>query len=759
MPALRKKKSVGSHVPTTSMNTRNTTVSSINVVPTRRATESQLPTASMSTRGTPTLPAVERLSLPASSARTRNMAAQPFPPSPFNHTVPRTPTLPNRYPTGIPLSANVIPSDTTEWDPNMVSPAKMDPAYKPTAPAAMHIHNLRSGWGSSSPAHPNKQTPAPHQNGGHSSGAFWTTVGVPEIGMFPTVPPGSNSQMTQLHPIPLDFSRVAGPETPARPTSTCHAGAVLGRGSSPLGRDIPPPLFAMAPVPMRRTTRSSTFVHPPLPSLEQPVQALMGTALTPAHQHGQLVDSQDSVAQETPITETEAQDQQRKLRKTRIIRERHQAGAMERKEHRQGTMGAAGQSSPSVQYMAASNSPSKLPGPKSPVRIPASVQAAIDQIPRYLGQIAENPQVVVDPGPACLERITVSPHATAGHPPKYLQRVALPPQSPKHPEQVIVNLPTAVTQPTLAQKNTSINDPNPGSPIQSSLATVGQIGSSQIEPGRGMGNLTDTNRNSLVAASKIPRYLGQAAVDPRTVVNNNNTRNPEHGVRDPLVPINHPVPVTKSTDSISWMTPERPSSLPRPALPFPIPQDPSNPSFGTTRPGTESPNYFDDVDSSWVFMQSRQPPAVEGPPTVYGSTPELETLLTSPTEDEDVIMLDAESKDERISGSTPTSYSQCPGSPTSLINMYRVHGDLDFIKRRGLSLLHTKRIYIGEKVLLDLDMPAWGDDYIMGVEEMERLMDEMIGGEPGAEIKLASVNKDRETGGRCLDCMSYVEWR
>lgn len=747
MPALRKKKSVGGHAPTTSMNTRNTPASSINVVPTRRATESQLPAASVGTRGTS---AVERLAPPASSARTRNMAAQSFPASPFNHTIPRTPTLPSRYPTGTPLPANAIPSDTTEWDPNMVSPAKMDPAYKP---AAVHIHNLRSGWGSSSPAHQSKPNPAPHRSGGLSSGAFWTTVGVPEIGIFPTVPPpGSNSHMTQLHPIPLDFSRVAGSETPARLTNTCHAGAALGRGSSPLGRDIPPPPllpFATTPGPMRRTTRSSTLVHSPLPSLEQPVR---GAALTPVHQNGQPVDSQDSVAQQMLIAETEAQDQQRKLRKTRMIRERHQAGAMERKEHRQGMMRVAGQSSPSVQYMAASNSPGKLPDPKSPAHIPASVQAAIDQIPRYLGQIAENPQVAVDPGPVYLERITVSPHATADHAPKYLQRIALPLQSPKHPKQVTVDPPATVTQPTIVQKSTSINDRNPGSPIQSSLATVGQI-----EPSRGMENLADTNRNPLVAASQIPRYLGQTAADPRTVVNNT-AGNPERVVRDPLVPINHPVPVPKPTDSISWMTPERPSSLPRPALPFPIPQDPSDPSFGTTRPGTESPNYFDDVDSSWVFMQSRQPPAVERS-TVYGSTPELETPLTSPMESEDVVMLDAESKNERISGSTPTSYSQCPGSPTSLINMYRVHGDLNFIKPRGLSLLHTKRIYIGEKVLLDLDMPAWGDDRVMGVEEMGQLMDEMVGGEPGAEIKLASVNKDRETGGRCLDCMSYVEWR
>lgn len=122
-------------------------------------------------------------------------------------------------------------------------------------------------------------------------------------------------------------------------------------------------------------------------------------------------------------------------------------------------------------------------------------------------------------------------------------------------------------------------------------------------------------------------------------------------------------------------------------------------------------------------------------------------------------MRDAESNKKRISESTPTSYSQCPGSPTSLINMYRVHGDLNIAKPRGLSLLHTKRTYIGEKVLLDLDMPGWGDDCVMGVEEMEQLMDEMIDGEPGAEISLASVNKDRETGGRCLDSMSYVEWR
>lgn len=684
------------------------------------------------------------------------MAAQPFSASPFNHTttsIPRTPTLPNRYPTGNALPANVIPSDTTEWDPSMVSPAKMDPAYKPTAPA-MHIHNLRSGWGSSSPAHPSKQNPAPHQNAGLSSGAFWTTVGVPEIGMFPTVPPGSNSQMTRLHPIPLDFSRVAGAETAARSTGAYHAGAALGRGSSPLGRDIPPPLFAATSNPMRRTTRSSTLVHPPLPPLEQPVRAGAGEALAPVHQNGRPVDSQGSVAQQMLITETEAQDQQRKLRRNRMIRERYQAGAMERREHRQGVMGVSGQPNPSVQYMAASNSPGKPLGlPKSPARIPASVQAAIDQIPRYLEQIAENPQVVpVDPGPACLERITVSPHATADHAPKYLQRIALPAQSTKHPEQVTVNPLAPATQPTLVQKNTG-----PGSPIQSSLATVGQFGS-QIEPSRGMENLADTNRNPLVAASQIPRYLGQTAADPLTVVDDT-AGNPEHVVRDPLVPINHPVPAPKTTDSISWMTPERPSSLPRPILHFPVPQDPSDPSFGTTRPGTESPSYFDDVDSSWVFVQSCQLPVVERSPTVYGSTPEPETLLTSPMESEDAIMLDADSKTERISGSTPTSYSQCPGSPTSLINMYRVHGDLNFRKPRGLSLLHTKRIYIGEKVLLDLDMPAWGDDNVMGVEEMGQLMDEMVGGEPGAEIKLASVNRDRETGGRCLDCMSYVEWR
>lgn len=750
MPAVRKKKSTGSHVPTTSMNTRNTPASSINVVvPARNAAE----TTYMGTRNTSTLPA---LIPPTTSARTRNASAHPYPAPPFNHIIPRTPTLPNRYAAGIPLSVNAIPSDTTEWDPNMVSPTKMDSGYKPAAKSAVPTHNLRSGWTSSPPVHPNQQNPTARQNGGNSSGPFWTTVGAPEIGMFPTMPPGSNSQMTQLHPIPLDFSRFAGSEKTARSTNIYHTGAALGRGHSPLGRDIPLPLFT--PNPMRRTTRSSTLLQPPK-SLQQPVRPPpAGGTLAPVHQNAQVVDSQDLVAQQMLITETEARDQQMKFRKARLFRERHQAGAMERKERRQGMMGAAGQSSPSVQYMTPSNSPGKLPDSKSPARIPASLQAAIDQIPRYLGQeqISENPQAAVNHRPAYLERITVNPHTTIDHAPKYLQRATLHPQAPRCSEQVAVNPPAILTKPVLVQKNTSTNDRSLRSPTQPPLATVDQPGG-QAEPAQGIKNPEDTNGNLPVAASQIPRYLERTAVDPRAIINHT-TENPERVVRDPPVAINHPVPVSKIINPPSWMTPEI-SSSPRLPLNFPILQDPSDPSFGTTRPGAESPSHFDDVDSSWVFMQTRRPPEVERSPTMYGSTPEPDTPLTSPTGSEDIVMRDAEFKKERISGSTPTSYSQCPGSPTSLINMYRVHGDLNIAKPRGLSLLHTKRTYIGEKVLLDLDMPGWGDDCVMGMEEMEQLMDEMMDGEPGAEISLASVNKDRETGGRCLDSMSYVEWR
>lgn len=570
--------------------------------------------------------------------------------------------------------------------------------------------------------------------------------------MFPVIaiPPRPTPQ-DQLHPIPLNFPRPTRSYTDrsAGPANINHTDIALGQDCAPLGRDIPPLLFASAST--RRMTRSSTSLQPPQP-LEKSIQIPTEKAPAPVHQNGQLEDSQDSVARHMPIAEIEGQEQERKLKKTRIFRERHQVVAMEKKERRQGGVRAAGQSTPSVQCVAAFNSPDKLPLSKPLERIPADMQAVVDQIPRYLERTADCPQAVDGHSQAYLERIAVNSHVTADHSSKYLQRIAVNPQvtidsAPKHAEgittnpytasdcapkhlqrissgpqtpkylgQVAANLPVTITQPTPVQKNTNINDRSPGSPMRSCLAIANRYDDfgvgSEIEPGRGSRNCEGT----------------------------------------------HPIPVQRSTSQASWVAPEESPNLPRLVLSFPIPQDPSDPSFGTTRPGIESPDYFN-ADPSWVFMQSRKSLSPVQSPTVFGSTSELDTSLTSPMESEDTIMQEARSKGEKISGSTPTSYSQRPGSPTSLINMYRVHGDLCFDKRRGLSLLHTKRPYIGENVLLNLDMPEWGDDEIMGMEEMEQLMDEMVDGEPGAELKLASADRDRATGGKCSDSMNYIKWR
>lgn len=634
----------------------------------------------------------------------------------------------------------------------MVSPAKVDPAYRPTAISTIPGHDLRSGRATSPlkpPAYLNRQKLAPHQNGGHPTDSFWTAEGAPTIGMFPTMSLGSISQMTQLHPIPLNFSRPTGSstDTSARSTNIYHAGTALGQDHSPLGRDIPLPVSSTAHRPTRRMTRSSILLQP-LQSLDKPIQTVAEKALTPVHQAGQLVDAQDSVAQRMPITEVEDQDQERKPKKTRLIRERHQAVVVERKECKQGGMRVSGQSSPSVPCVAAPNSPDIIPRSKPSGRTPASTQVAANQNPKHLGRAidspqgadhgptylertkanpyataehsskylqraAVNPQATIDSTPKHAEKITVNPHAAAGRTPKNRQRISSNPQTPKYPRQVAANPPVTITQST--QKNPNFNDRSPGNPTKSYLAIVNQPSGSEvrskIEPGRGPKNLEGA----------------------------------------------HSIPVQKSTNPTSWMTPEKLNSLPRPVLSFPIPQSPSDPSFGTTRPGTESPDYFN-ADPSWAFMQSRKPPLPEKSLTIYGSTPEPETL-PSPTESEDIVMEKAISKGKTTSGSTPTSYSQCPGSPTSLINMYRVHGDLSLDKRKGLSLLHTKRPYIGENVLLDLDMPEWGDDDIMEIGEMEQLMDEMMDGKPGAEVKLASTDRDRVTGGQCSDSMSYVEWR
>lgn len=634
----------------------------------------------------------------------------------------------------------------------MVSPTKIDPTYQPTLIPVIPGHNLRSGRATSPlkpPAYLNRQRLDSHQNGGHPADLFWNTGRVPALGMFPVLP-GSTSQ-DQLHPIPLKFPRPTRSYTDisARPANMYHTDVALGQNYSPLGRDIPPLLFASAPT--RRMTRSSTSLQPPQPP-EKSIQTPAERPPALVHQNGQLVDAQDSLVRHMPIAETESQDQERKLKKPRIFRERHQVVAIERKERRQGGLRAAGQSTPSVQCMAAFNSPDKLPRSKPLERIPADLQAVVDQIPRYLGRTADCPQAVDGHGQAFLERIAVNSHVTADHSSKYLERTAVHPQvtidsAPKHAEGITTNPYTAtdcapkhlqriapgpqapkylgkvaenplltITQPTPVQKNTNINDHNPESPLKPYLVIANRnddfgVGS-EIEPGRGPRDSEGT----------------------------------------------HPIPVQRSTSQASWVAPEECPSLSRLVPSFTIPQDPSDPSFGTTRPGTESSDYFN-ADPSWVFMLPRKSLSPVQSPTVFGSTSESDTSLTSPMESEDTIMQEARYKGETPSGSTPTSYSQRPGSPTSLINMYRVHGDLCIDKRRGLSLLHTKRPYIGENVLLNLDMPEWGDDKIMGMEEMEQLMDEMVDGEPGTELKLASTDRDRATGGRCADNMRYIKWR
>lgn len=187
---------------------------------------------------------------------------------------------------------------------------------------------------------------------------------------------------------------------------------------------------------------------------------------------------------------------------------------------------------------------------------------------------------------------------------------------------------------------------------------------------------------------------------------------------------------------------------PSPDRTFP-PLDPTNPNAGTTRPGVEAPGYYE--DPSWVCSVVNPLP-----------TPEQDLILTPEFEMAAIFSQQSEGTstdgEGETSGASPTSYSQRPRSPNFLINMYRVRSDLTVKTPRGMSLFHTKKVYIGERKLLDMDMTGDSDEGVMGVDEVEILMDEMDDGETGDEVKLGSVQRDLEVGGRGEKALEYVKW-
>ncbi|KAH0606019.1 uncharacterized protein H6S33_004476 [Morchella sextelata] len=91
-----------------------------------------------------------------------------------------------------------------------------------------------------------------------------------------------------------------------------------------------------------------------------------------------------------------------------------------------------------------------------------------------------------------------------------------------------------------------------------------------------------------------------------------------------------------------------------------------------------------------------------------------------------------------------------------LIDLYRAHAQQPPRCRRGMSILHTKLPYIGERTLLNLDLAGAEEDGVMGAVEMRGLVD--AGEGSVAWGRLESVVRDGEVGGVCRRVVRFVEW-
>lgn len=607
----------------------------------------------------------------------------------------------------------------------MVSPAKMDPSYKPSATPG---HDLRSGW-SYSPPKPavslQRQKSAPpatiNQRGGHLTSLLSASVEGPALGMFPTKPLDTNLKVTQLHPIPLSFSRFARPEidTSARSANSYPTGTTKELDSSPLGMDIRSTLPTAAPKPARRMTRSSITMQPDLNVPQVPV----GNTWTPEQQLKQLVDAQDLAGLRASTGKMAAQSvgsEQRRIERKRASREKSLALAAESKGRKNTGLKAAEPYRTSVGHTTAPSAPVPRITAQPPLsshleRIQAGLSVVINQTPKHLERVVANPQVVINQVPKHLERTIIN-------------------------SQVVVN---GDREGDLDHQNPTVGNQyhfqRPENPIENALGPK--------HPERVTGD-------PLVATDEVQKHLEWLVGDPK-VTADYVPKNHERITGNAPVAVDHTSSVKEDAILTSRVTPERPVDLTPCGLSSPFREDPTNPNVGMNRPGAESPVDFGEMDAPWIFEPSRSASFLIG----SESTPELGAPSPYSIGCEDVVMEEAGTTGERISGSTLTSYSQRAGSPTSLISMYRVHGGLRLGNRKGMSLIHTKRPYIGEGTLLDLDMPKRGGDCLMDIAELDGLMDEMMNGEPGTEVKLASVDRDKENGGRYLTDPEPVKWR
>lgn len=588
----------------------------------------------------------------------------------------------------------------------MVSPAKMDPSYKPTPIPSNAGYDLRSGWASSpsKPAVSLKRQKSAHlvesQKGENANGSISTIVEGPAVGMFPTKLLDSKLHMTQLYPIPLSFSGPVGLgiDTSARSADSSSTDMTKRVENSSVRTDIPASLPVAVPKTTRRMTRSSTLMlSEPLPSPQAPVEL----GWTPEQQLKSLIDTQDSPGERVLTSRISSQhlSPEQTIEKSKVIQRRKQTLAARRKERKNTESRAA-----AGPYQLARNAtePSALT-PSAPVQ---------PSHPQYLERITVGSLVAADYGPKHLERTVVSQQITISQAPKHLERIA------ENPVVVI-------------DKSREIGPRNLYVDAGSQVGIPWSEG--VVERGLVPNNPKIATEKSSITADHVPKYFGQVMAKPP-------------------VAVDHVSSAREDTKSISWVTPTS-----SPISVTPSPKDPKNPSVGTTRPGAEILDDYDGLGPGWIFMQSRNGPGPARPVVAPGSTPELVTPSISSTGG-DIFMEDERIGGRRVSGSTATSYSQRAGSPTSLISMYKVHGNVRFGKRKGISLLHTKRPYDGERELLDLDMPKSGDSVLMDMEEMEGLMDEMMNGEPTTEVRLASVDRDWESRGECSTDLDPMEW-